>query len=528
VALINQQSVTPRTGELFNNLQFRDFLDIAIRRKWWIILTALAVSTVAVVLAIRLPNVYRAETIILVDAQKVPETYVASTVNSSIADRLATIQQQVTSATRLRRLIDSMNLYPQLRGVMSEQSLIQRMQNSISVEEVSQGGRLSSAFRIAFADRDPVETARVTSQLASMFIEENVKAREQQSYGTAEFLESELEKTRKELDEKEKVLKKVKSQYIMDLPDSKQYHVEALESLRTQLRDAQDRVNRAQQQKVYLQSAMVAAAPTVDLDTSSGGSPYQSEIERHETRLAGLRVRYGPSHPDIRKLQTELDELKAKQAEEEKNAAPTVVQTQPEGAKRAIHNPVVEAQLDQLNREIAEQLQIEAKQQNEVNFHVSKLQKVPIVEQQLSNLARDYDTLKAYYVHLLDKKLSADTASALESHQKGERFVILDPAQVPDKPHGPNRLLIALAGVVGGILGGVGLAILRENADTSVRSEREVNEILGISVLAGIPVTMSRGQIWQAKVRAAFAVVGTVAGSVVLGFAVSFLNERFF
>jgi polysaccharide biosynthesis transport protein len=419
-----------------------------------------------------------------------------------------------------------MNLYPELRNVMSEQHLIQRMQNSISVEEVSQGGRLSSAFRIAFSGRDPVQTANVTNQLASLFIEENLKAREQQSYGTAEFLQSELQKTKTELENKEQELKRVKGTYIMDLPDSKQYHVEALQSLRLQMRDIQDRINRDQQQKVYLQSMMSTVAPTVDLD-DSGSSPYASAIEQLETRLGDLRVRYGPSHPDVRKVQSELDQLKARQKEEQKDASP-VVQVQPAQKKSTVHNPVIEAQLNQLNQEIAQQQQAEARLQNEVDLHISQLQKIPVVEQHIADLGRDYETLKVYYTQLLDKKLSADTASALESHQKGERFVILDPAQVPDKPYGPNRPFIVLAGLVGGLLAGVGLAILRESTDTSVRNEREVSEIIGSAVLAGIPLIRNRHQVWRARVAATVAIVATIAASVGLGWAASFVKGRFF
>src|SRR2546421_5253637 len=259
-----QSSSSTKANELLGQLQFRDYLQIARRRKWWIILTTISMTLASLVVIWRLPNIYRSETVILVDPQKVPDNYVASTVTSSIADRLSTLQQEVMSPTRLKRLIDSMGLYPELRGKVGDQEIVAKMQKSIVVEVVTQGGRALGAFRVAFQGKNPVEVAQVANQLAAMFIGENLKAREQQSYGTAEFLDNELQKTKKELEDKEKELGDIKSKYILDLPDSKQYHLEALATLRSQLRASQDKVDRAQQEKSYLQSLSVSTAPTLD------------------------------------------------------------------------------------------------------------------------------------------------------------------------------------------------------------------------------------------------------------------------
>src|SRR5690349_15385291 len=151
-----------RTQELFSQLQLRDYLAIGKRRRWWIIFTAVTVSIASLVIIWRLPNIYRSETIILVDPQKVPDSYVASTVTSSIADRLSTLQQEVMSPTHLKKLIDSMGLYPELRGKLGDQEIVAKMQKAIAVEIVAQGNRSSSAFRVAYQGRNPIEVAQVT------------------------------------------------------------------------------------------------------------------------------------------------------------------------------------------------------------------------------------------------------------------------------------------------------------------------------------------------------------------------------
>jgi uncharacterized protein involved in exopolysaccharide biosynthesis len=136
--------------DLFSNLEFRDYLDILRRRKWGMIVAAFMVAIPAIIVAYRLPNVYRAATTIAVDAQKVPDAYVSPTVNSQVEDRLASIQQQVTSAGRLLKLIDRMHLYGDLRDRQPESEIIRRMQGDISVENFS-GARRLSAFRISYS-----------------------------------------------------------------------------------------------------------------------------------------------------------------------------------------------------------------------------------------------------------------------------------------------------------------------------------------------------------------------------------------
>ncbi len=524
---LHHQSETGRnSADVLGGLQLSDYLQIVRRRKAWIVLTATALCVMAAVVAFRMPNMYKAETTIMVDPQKVPDTYVPTTVTTTIMDRLSTIRQQINSPTRLAHVIATMNLYPELRGQRSEQDLAQMMQKSITVDVVDAGAQRTSAFRIGFYSRNPVEAAQVANELTKMVIQENLKARQQQFSGAAEFLDTELNETKQQLEKKEAELQRIKSSYIMDLPESKQYHLEALTNLRNQLRAAQDRVNRAHQEKVYLQSLLLSSSPTVDMDidSPSGGSTQQSQIQKLESKLSELRSRYGPNFPDVRKTQVELDRLLAKAAQDAKSGA--ALETPK--TRRTVRNPVIEAQLNKLDQEVDEQSKSQATLEQQINFHSSKLERVPIFEQQIAGLMRDYDTLRGHYNRLLDKKLAADMASELESRQKGERFTILDSAQAPEKPYGPNRPLIILAGLIGGLLGGMGLAVLIETQDESVRTEKDAASALGKVVLAGIPKILSKRERLRNRLRAAGAFAGTVAASAVVGFALSFVAGKFF
>ena len=507
-------------------LQLRDYLDILSRRKLWIILTSMGLFILTVVVAFRLPDVYHSETVILVDPQQVPNSYVPSTVTETVTDRLSAIRQLVLSPTRISELIQRLRLFPELSGKRNEQTLIALVQKSISIEVADAGGQRVSAFKIGYSSRNPMEAAQVANQLAATVIEESLKVREHKFSGTEEFLTSELEQTKKQLEEKETEVGQVKRQYIMDLPDSKQFHLQVLENLHNQMRNSQDRVNRAEQEKVYLQSVLVNSNPGVDMDASTdqrGPSRGSSEIQKLESTLSELQARYGPDYPDVRKARSQLDALKSRKAQEDADGP--VREVVPRPARRTAKNPVVESQIAKLDQEIADQMKLQPQLQEQINFHESKLGQVPIFEGRIVGLMRDYDTLRGHYNSLLERKLSAEMASALENHQRDEHFEILDPAPIPDRPSGPKRLLISLAGLVGGLLGGFGLAMMIELTDESVRSEKEASRIFGTTVFASIPYILSQRQRFLNRLRIVGAVCGTVVCSVVVGFLISYVSQ---
>jgi len=148
-----------------------------------------------------------------------------------------------------------------------------------------------------------------------------------------------------------------------------------------------------------------------------------------------------------------------------------------------------------------------------------------VFEQQIARLQQDYDSLKTQYSALLDKKQGAEMSYALEVHQKGERFVVLDAAQTPTAPAAPNRLLITIAGLFGGLMLGAALAAIAEMNDESVRTESEAVRIFGKPILGGIPRIISGNERVANMWRAAGLILGTVAGSIVLGLLVAFVSK---
>ena len=537
-------------------------LRLIFHRKWLILSVFGLVSVVTAVIAARLPNVYSSETLILVDPQKVPDNYVKATVSGDIRNRLGTLKQQILSATRLQKIIDNLNLYSTERKTMAREDVISRMRSDIGVNVVSDfgGSQDLQAFRIQYSGGDPQLVSQVTNELASLFIEENLKAREQQAQGTSEFLTNQMEETKKTLEDQEAKLKDFRLKHIGEMPEQQSADLQILGQLQSQLQLEGDALNRAEQQKNYTESMMASSESggVVDLDDGDttkpngagrpmapGAMPANPAAVK-EKQLAELQARgYTENHPDIRRLRQEIERINKNSKELAATASPTVtpdipaqvaqIPAPPASAKRPpvappkYVNPVLQAQLNALDSEIAkhkEQVQSLSKQ---VAGYQAKLEQIPVREQEITGLVRDYEISKAHYGQLLNSELSAATATQLEVRQKGEKFSILDPAQPAQKPSKPNRALINAGGSLGGLALGLFLALATEFLGMSITSADHLTAVSGLPVLEVIPSIETRmGRLVRRRRKFMAAVSGAAAILVAGAFLVYHYHSRFF
>ena len=491
-------------------------LDLARRRKAWIVLTTLGVSIVVAVVALRLPSVYRAEALILVDLEKVPESVVPAGVTRNTSDRWSTIRKAVLSPVRLGPLVKEFGLYPELRGKASEQELVSRVQRATMIKTVEPGGTPSNVFRIAFTDTNPNQVAPVANRLASLFMETNPKAREAQVKGTSDSLETELEETKRQLEEKAHLVQEARSRYVTDPPESKQYHLEAVNRLRDQIRNSQDQVNRDSQSKRRLQTMARNSASTIDpvQQGTASESPLQARLRELDMELQELQGRYAPDHPSVVKLRHEIERLKAKAESGKGVFAPADPRV-----KMSTHQ--IEAEVNKLDRDIAEQTKNQTELEQQIQVHLGRLQQVSAFEQRIAGLTADYESLRDHYSQLQAKRLDADVAGQLESPQAGERFKILQAAVPPQAPAGPERAVMIAGGVFFGLMCGMLVAFLVELSDRSVRHERDAGLLFGKPVLAAIPKIANDRERRRAFWRMASLSAGAAVAAVALGLAIS-------
>ena len=469
-------------------------------------------SAVAGAFIYRLPSIYSAEALILVDSQKIPERYVSSTVSSDLQDRLATINQQILSGTRLKKIITDLDLYREERKKRVEEEIVEMMRKDITIklEKGWVGGR-PGAFRIAYQGRNPVVVAQVTNSIANLFVDENLRTREVQAAGTAEFIVNQLQEAKKALDEMELQVSQYKVQHNGELPEQQASIIGALGRLQLELQANRERLAQAAQQKTMLEdsinvqqsatAALVRAAESGRLPAADNGAATVAAAPKPadllQTQIASLRARgYAENHPDIRRLKADLAALKTVETKspavasappaEAKVAKPVLdlrdtieIEKQKEQASRfKIQLNVVTEEIEHLKSEQARILKDSAQYQ-------ARLERLPIREQEMARVTRDYEIQKTNYKSLLDKKIAAEMATDMERRQQSERFTILDRGQTPEKPLKPNRPLFYVFAVLGSLVLGLTVGFGREMKSDVLLGEWEIPQHL--TILARLP-----------------------------------------
>ncbi len=489
----------------------RDYKRLVLRRKWVIVIAATLIGLATSVVVYFLPNIYKASTIILIDPGKVPDSYVKSTATLTATDRLALLRQQILSDTKLSQIIDDMGLYPEMRKTVAPMLVTRKMREDIDLEPISSSGRIGlTAFTISYYSGNSNTAASVANRLASLFIAENLRAREEQVLGTAEFIDRELDKARQDLIERESKLGALRAHYAAELPETENAHLQALASLQMEVRAAMDAVSRDEQQKVYLQSMLADSPQVVDLDSTksetSAPAGLQDLLARLQAQQDQLRARYGPQFPDVLKTQHDIDLLQQKiqsmKTTSATPAAPSVIKS---------HNPVVESQIAALDKDIAARNKQEDDLKAQIAYHQSMLEKAPAVSQQLDMLTRDYEQAQENYKRLQDRKFAADISTDMETRQKGERFLILEPAQAPASPDQPKRALMDALGLAAGVVIALGLVLVLELFDRTVKTETEVVSHLQVPVIAEIPWFVTAVENRRKQLRTVFAAGGATA-----------------
>ncbi|RKX64266.1 MAG: hypothetical protein DRP41_05065 [Thermodesulfobacteriota bacterium] len=465
-------------------LDIKDYLQIALRRKWYFIVPFVLISIAAIAYALYAPNIYRASTLILVEPQKVPSSYVKATVTEDIESQLRTITEQIMSRSYLEKIINEFDLYPEMRKKLPLQSVIERMRRCIDVRV-----RKGRVFTVSFEDQNPVIAMKVANRLASLFIEGNLKVREERAEGTLVFLEKELERVRKLLKQQEKKVSEFRAEHLGVLPEQLEANLRTLDRLQLQLQSNGEALKAAEETRRMLQQQLsqMQTMPMITVDEPTSGEEIVSEsssLSELKAKLKKLRLRYTEKHPEVVRLERLIAQMENEEKSNEANE---------EGSKETSANeePLwasqIEAQLAQLDAEIS-QLKNERKRlKSEIKEYERRVEITPKVEQQLKELSRGYEVTQKEYQSLLDKKLQAELAANMERKQKGERFKVLDQAKIPERPFKPNRQKIILFGVFLGMAIGGGLVGVVEYLDHSFYKIEDLEQFTGISVIASIP-----------------------------------------
>jgi polysaccharide chain length determinant protein (PEP-CTERM system associated) len=478
----------------------REYWSVIVRLRRVVIATILGSLILAGLLCLVLPKSYRSSTLILIENAKIPEDYVKGLVGASVEERLTMLQQQVLSRTLLSQIVEDFDLYEAKAGSEEMDLAIEKLRKHVKVETVgtlTNRGKSVEAFTISFAHEDPMIAMKVTAKLASLYIEENLKVREQMVTGVSAFLEQELNAAKAALEAQEQAIGKFKTKHIGLLPEQMEANLRALDRLQSDL-NATDELLRKQIDRMSLVEKSVTEYETSGATQSAFGTlganhatvdPLVIRLRELEKHLTTLQAEYKETYPDIGHTKQEILGIKRQLAakygdpsdERDADAAKT-------------YDPYLRELLKQRNELRLEVVSVKERRRRlaeHIREFENRVEQTPSREQELMILIRDYQNMQKNYQALLDKRLNAHVAENLEKRQKGEQFRVLDPANLPTKPEKPNRLLIMLIGLIGGCGLGVGLSIGLEQLNPTFKRREEVEMLPGIRVLAAIPNFLS-------------------------------------
>ncbi|MDD5434132.1 MAG: GNVR domain-containing protein [Nitrospira sp.] len=475
-------------------IQFEDYIEIIIRRKWFVIIPFI-ISIIGVIVALLIMHpMYKSSTLILVEPQKVPETYVKATVTEEVQERLNTISQQVMSRTRLESVIKEFDLYHGKKDKMGSEEIVELMRKNIEVDVKGDPKKKElSAFSISFSDNSPEIAMNVTNRLASLFIEENLKAREQQAEGTTEFLENQLEGLKTVLETYENQIKIFKQRYMGELPTQLETNLRTLDRFQLDIQTTNDSLRGAEERKITLEKQLADLKSSIASGTivENTADPVRSRLNELQKQLSQLSAIYTERHPDIIRLKNEIAEtekgLKENRPSDKgsEGTDSTVTKTRTSN-ENSLYVSLVNQLMD-VNADIKGLREKQKEITKNISIFQNRVERMPTTEQKMAVLMRDYENTRTNYQSLLNKKLDAQLAESLEKRQKGEAFRILDPANLPVKPFKPDRLKIVLAGLAIGLGGGIGFVFLLEFIDASFRRPEDVYNSVGLPVLASVP-----------------------------------------
>jgi polysaccharide chain length determinant protein (PEP-CTERM system associated) len=473
-------------------LTLADYLAM-LRRRWMLIVVlALVGGPVAYGVSRFLPNRYKSQTLVLVERPSVPEKIVASLDNEDLTQRLSSMQQQILSRSRLEPIINQFGLYSSDVSKIPMEDLVGRLQKAIEVTPILPMAETQSRQLPGFYVNVTMSNARTAQQVCtavtSMFIEENLRLRQQHSEDTTQFLVGQLAEAKANLDEQDAKLAAFKSHYLGSLPDQEQMNLNLLSNMTSQLDAATQALARAQQDKSFAES-MLSQQIAAWQATQTGRSPetLEQQLAALQTQLATLQSRYTDDYPDVIKVKNDIAALKKQIAASDNQKAGVDASKTQKNTLEPSQIAQLRAQVHNLDLVIAEKAREQEQIKQQIKLYQERVQSSPAVEQQFKELTRGYQTALDSYNELQKKRDQSAMAAELERKQQGEQFRVLDPANLPDKPSFPNRPLFAAGGLGGGFALGLVIAFLLEMKDSSLKTERDVEFALRLPVLAMIP-----------------------------------------
>jgi polysaccharide biosynthesis transport protein len=547
----------------------RDFIDGFRRRRRKFVVIFSVLFSISLLVAFLWPPTFRSTATILIEEQGIPSDMVRSTITTYAWQRIQTISQRVMTRANLLEIVDKHKLYASKRARETSEEIVGRMRQDIKLAPISSGvidprsGRATAAtiaFTLSFDGENPAVTQKVASELTTLYLNENIKSRTEKVAETYDFMTSEVEKLNQQIAEYETQLAIFKEKNANRLPEHKELYLQQMNRAETELRDLQNEIRSLEERKVYIESQLSQVQPGGPA-YSTDGQPVLNTAARLKflkTEYAMASVKYSPEHPDVIRLKREIEGLEqqtgsvserqeqakklsqfrgelAAAREKYSNDHPDVINLtrQIEAMEASLKesselpevsvaaekpdNPIYISLKTQLDG-IEVGLRTAAVKREQLNAKMADYERriiqTPQVEREFLNLMRDYNNAREKYRELKAKQMEAQVGQELEKERKGERFSLIDPADIPEEPIKPNRPTIIFLGLILSLGAGFGYIAVAEALGNTVR-RRSLAMDLGTTLLSVIPYKENQEDVAK-RLKTKRLVITTAAVSLVV------------
>lgn len=479
-----------------------EYLKIAWRRKWLIILPVIALTTAVAYVVYRLPDVYESVTLIVVKPSTLPNSVVPTITEDSLTRQLTSIAQVVASRSSLEPLVQKYDLYKteRLRGEPME-VIIDTMRKDIHVEVNTSRNDITNGFNITFRYRDPKTTQLVTSELASKYIDEQTKNTINSTTSAKTFIEQQVRQAKDELEAADQQRLDFMQQNLGNLPAEGQSLLGQLNGLREQQKAYITEVGRLQDRRSAMASQLATikksseqvrediAENTTDPKTTPAWAQLTSRKADLEAQMTRMLTELRPKHPDVVAKQAEIDSVKDAMDEMIADWKQRIKEKEEKLKNRPdLQAAELENQIKIVDGEIKREQGLINQIETQIGAIMQRINSVPGAEIALGKLDREYQTKKAAYDSLLAQQARIELGADAASQQQGEGIVVVDPANLPSKPVAPRRLLLSLIGLGFGLAVGLVLAgVFEVPRLLTIQTSEDASHYTNLPVLVSVP-----------------------------------------
>lgn len=465
------------------NSELKYYLAVFWRRIFLFLVTFFAIASVGVALALTLPTVYRTQATLLIENPEISGPAVESTLQTSASEQLEIIEQRLMTRANLIDIANEFRVYEGL-STISPDAIVRKMRADTEFRATS-GRNRATLMNIGFSGRSPQIVTQVTNEYVTRIQRDTLRNKVNKAESNTEFFEKEVERLGIKLDQQSAQILKFQNENADALPDSLEYKLARQTQLQERLSQiARDRAA-IQDQKDRLTQIFEATGSIRSVNPSSM-TPEQRQLAGLKEELSNALAIYSETHPRVNVLKTKIAQL------EQVVAGQSGV---PSGPSQDTMFDIQMAELDGKLDFLTEQ---EEEAQAELQLVAETIRKIPANKISLEALQRDYENTREQYNKAVAALSTAETSERIEILSKGQRVTIIEQATTPTEPASPNRPMLAGGGVALGLIAGLGLILLLEMLNKTIRRPADLTAKLGITPIATIPyIKTSRERIWR-------------------------------